>query len=130
MNVYSVVLVDDEMINIEILKKIISTHCLKLEIVGVARTMETAYSEIVAKKPDIVFLDINMREKQIFEVLDKFETVDFQIIFATAYPGYFFKASEYNPADFVIKPFSESAVKDAVKKATKLIKKIRKNKEE
>ena len=72
MNVYSVVLVDDEMINIEILKKIISTHCLKLEIVGIARTMETAYSEIVAKKPDIVFMDINMREKQIFDVLDKF----------------------------------------------------------
>ena len=91
MNVYSVVLVDDEMINIEILKKIISTHCLKLEIVGIARTMETAYSEIVAKKPDIVFMDINMREKQIFDVLDKFETVDFQIIFATAFPGYFFK---------------------------------------
>lgn len=129
MNVYSVVLVDDEMINIEILKKIIATHCLKLEIVGVAKTMESAYSEIVAKKPDIVFMDINMREKQIFEVLDKFEVIDFQIIFATAYPGYFFKASEYKPADFVIKPFSEIAVKDAVKIAKKRIKKMRKNKE-
>lgn len=127
MNIYSVVLVDDEMINIEILKKIISTHCLKLEIAGVAKTMETAYLEIVAKKPDIVFLDINMREKQIFEVLDKFETIDFQIIFATAYPGYFFKASKYNPADFVVKPFSEIAVKEAVEKATKrIIKNVKK----
>lgn len=130
MSVYSVVLVDDEMINIEILKKIISTHCSKLEIVGFAKTMETAFSEIVAKKPDIVFLDITMREKQIFEVLDQFETIDFQIIFATAYPGYFFKASAYNPADFVVKPFREIAVNDAVKKAIKRIKKIRKSKEE
>nr|WP_315175405.1 response regulator [uncultured Flavobacterium sp.] len=123
MNVYSVVLVDDEMINIEILKKIISTHCLKLEIVGIAKTMETALSEIVSKKPDIVFLDINMREKQIFEVLDQLDTIDFQIIFATAFPGYFFKASVYNPADFLVKPFSEIAVKEAVKKAIKRIKK-------
>jgi len=130
MSVYSVVLVDDEMINIEILKKIISTHCLKLEIVGIAKTMETALSEIVSKKPDIVFLDINMREKQIFEVLDQLDSIDFQIIFATAFPGYFFKASEYSPADFVIKPFSETAVKDAVKKATKRIKKSRKSKED
>lgn len=103
---------------------------MKLQIVGIAKTMESALVAITTKKPDIVFLDINMREKQIFEVLDQFETFDFQIIFTTAYPGYFFKASEYNPADFVIKPFSETAVKDAVKKATKRIKKMRKNKEE
>ncbi|MGL2993585.1 LytR/AlgR family response regulator transcription factor [Flavobacterium sp. TSSA_36] len=126
MNQYSVVIVDDEMINIEILKKIITTHCLKLQIVGVAKTMETALLEINAKKPDIVFLDINMRDRQIFEVLDQIELIDFQIIFATAFPGYFFKAATYNPIDFIIKPFSEIAVKDAVKKATKKIKKTRK----
>lgn len=130
MNLYSVVLVDDEMINIEILKKIIATHCPKLEIVGIAKTIETAYSEIVEKKPDIVFLDINIKEKQIFEVLDKLESKNFQIIFATAYPGFYFKASEYNPTDFVIKPFSEIAVKLAVKKTTKIIKKMRKSLEE
>jgi YesN/AraC family two-component response regulator len=129
MSTYTVVLVDDEMINIEILKKIISTHCLKLEIIGVAKTMEAALSEIVSKKPDIVFLDINMGERQIFDVLNQLDTIDFQIIFATAFPGYFFKAEEYKPADFVIKPFSEAAVKDAVKKATKRIKKLRKKKD-
>lgn len=126
MNQYTVVIVDDELINIEILKKIIATHCIKLQIVGIAKTMESALMEITSKKPDIVFLDVNMREKQIFEVLDQLEIIDFQIIFATAFPGYFFKASTYKPADFVIKPFSETAVKDAVKKATKKIKKVRK----
>jgi two-component SAPR family response regulator len=129
MSVYSVVLVDDEMINIEILKKIISKHNLKLEIVGIAKTMETALLEVVSKKPNIVFLDINIREKQIFEVLDQLDTIDFQIIFATAFPGYFFKAKEYNPAGFVIKPFSEIAVNDAVNIAVKRIKKTQKNEE-
>lgn len=126
MNHYSVVIVDDEMINIEILKKIISTHCLKLEIVGTAKTIETAMLEITQKKPDIVFLDINMREKQIFEMLDQLEEVDFQIVFATAFPGYFFKAKVYDPADFILKPFSAIAVVEAVKKAKKRIKKLRK----
>lgn len=126
MNQYSVVLVDDELINIEILKKIISTHCLKLQIVGIAKTMQEALLEITTKKPDIVFLDINMREKQIFEVLDQIEKIDFQIVFATAFPGYFFKAEAYAPADFIVKPFSEIAVKDAVKKCTKRIKKTKK----
>ena len=80
MNQYSVVIVDDEMINIEILKKIISTHCLKLEIVGTAKTIETAVLEITQKKPDIFFLDINMREKNIFELLDQLVEVDFEIV--------------------------------------------------
>ncbi|MGL5113239.1 MAG: LytR/AlgR family response regulator transcription factor [Flavobacterium sp.] len=130
MSQYSVVIVDDELINIEILKKIITTHCLKLQIVGIAKTMEAALIEIKDKKPAIVFLDINMRERQIFELLDQIEAIDFKIIFATAFPGYFFKAAEYKPVDFLIKPFTENAVKEAVKKSIKMIKKERKMLEE
>lgn len=126
MNEYTVVVVDDELINIDILKKIIASHCVKLQVVGIAKTIESALFEIKDKKPDIVFLDINIRERKIFELLDQIANIDFQIIFASAYPGYFFKASAYKPADFVVKPFSETAVKDAVKRATKKIKKARK----
>lgn len=123
---YTVLLVDDEKINLEILSKILSIHCPKVQIIGQVKTIERTVEAIESKRPDIVFLDINLGQKQIFEVLDQIEQIDFQIVFATAYPGYFFKASEYNPVDFVVKPYHEIAVKEAVKKATKRIKKLRK----
>jgi two-component system LytT family response regulator len=89
--------------------------------VGVAKTIEDAIFEIEEKKPDIVFFDVNIKELEIFPIIEKLNFRNFQIIFATSDESNVFRALQYSPADFLIKPLSPEIVVQAVYKATRRI---------
>jgi two-component system LytT family response regulator len=67
------------------------------------------------KKPDLVFLDIQMPKITGFEMI---ELLDFkpQIIFTTAYDQYALKAFELNAVDYLLKPFSKDRMLAAIEK--------------
>ncbi len=67
------------------------------------------------KKPDLVFLDIQMPKITGFEMI---ELLDYkpQIIFTTAYDQYALKAFELNAVDYLLKPFSKDRLLAAVEK--------------
>ncbi len=117
MNTYRIVIVDDEINNISILKHFISKYCLNVEIVGQALSISEAIVEINRTKPDILFLDIRINEGEIFEALDKLDITKAQVIFVTAHDEYAVKAFKYNAIDYILKPISIEEVIIAVNKA-------------
>ncbi len=76
-----------------------------------------AISEI---KPDLVFLDIQMPKLNGFEMLEVLQEKP-EIIFTTAYDQYAIKAFELNAVDYLMKPFSQERLEEAIKKAIKRI---------
>ncbi len=66
-------------------------------------------------KPDLVFLDIQMPKITGFEMLELLEHKP-EIIFTTAYDQFALKAFEYNAADYLLKPFSKTRLKEALDK--------------
>lgn len=74
-----------------------------IEVIGEAEDGETAVKEINSKKPDLIFLDINMPGKNGFEVLQEIK-YDPMVIFVTAYEKYALKAFEENAVDYILKP--------------------------
>ncbi|WEG73896.1 LytTR family transcriptional regulator DNA-binding domain-containing protein [Vagococcus intermedius] len=77
-----------------------------------------AMERIMDDKPDIVFLDIHLTDESGFDLAEKFTQMKKppKVIFATAYDDYALKAFEVNAVDYVLKPFEEKRIKQALAK--------------
>ena len=100
----TVFIVDDEPKAIKSLSLVLTTFFDHIEIVGTATNIEDAYKEIVEKHPQLVFLDIEMGTQNGFQLLRKFEFIDFHIAFVTAHEEFALQAIKFSAIDYIIKP--------------------------
>jgi two-component system LytT family response regulator len=115
------VIVDDEHLAREIIKKYLSDKD-DIEVVAECSNGFDAVKEITEKKPDLVFLDIQMPKLNGFEMLELLDEHP-AIIFTTAFDNYAIKAFEVNAVDYLLKPFSEERFKEALNKVVERIQK-------
>lgn len=106
-NQIKVLVIDDEPLARQRLKILLSDiHAIQLE--GVCKTGEEAIESINELEPDIVFLDIQLKDMTGFEVLDKISTKKRPlVIFVTAYDEFALKAFENYAFDYLLKPFKD-----------------------
>ena len=109
-------IVEDEPLAIENLIFYLKDY--PIEIIGSASRISEAIELIKKKKPDVVFLDINLSGENGFELLDKIET-GFRIIFVTAYDEYAVRAFEMNALDYILKPLKKERIDKAVNRLFK-----------
>ena len=76
-----------------------------------------AIEKIKSHQPSIVFLDIEMPELNGFEVLRNIENRNFVVIFQTAFDEFAVKAFEVNACDYLLKPFDDQRLEQAIAKA-------------
>ncbi|WP_315814300.1 response regulator transcription factor [Paraflavitalea speifideaquila] len=114
-------IVDDELRNVSILRKMIERYCSGIAVTGEATTIAEAKELIRTSAPQLVFLDIEMRRGNAFDLLDQLEPVNFEIIFVTAFDNYAIKAFKYNALDYLLKPIDVEDLKMAIEKASKRI---------
>lgn len=98
------VIVDDELSARENLKYLINNFCEGINIVDSCCNVDEAVLSIGRLKPDVVFLDVEMPQKNGFQLLKEFDEVNFQIVFITAYDQYAVKAFEVSALDYLLKP--------------------------
>ncbi len=80
----------------------------QIEVMGECSNGKTAIKMINSERPDLVFLDINMKDMNGFEVLQKVEITPKPIvIFVTAYDNYASRAFDVEAFDFLLKPFKD-----------------------
>ncbi|MEI9912898.1 MAG: LytTR family DNA-binding domain-containing protein [Bacteroidota bacterium] len=118
----SAIIIDDEPGNIEVLKKMVTDFCDHIEITGTAASVEEGITVIKERKPDLVFLDIEMPGKNAFDLIDYLAPVRFEIIFVTAFEHYALKALRYSAIDYLLKPVNIRELRESVEKARKRIK--------
>ncbi len=85
----------------------------EITIVGEADNIADAVLQINENKPDIVFLDIQLAGENGFELLEKV-TIDFKVIFVTAFDEYAIKAFEVNATDYLLKPVDPARLKKSL----------------
>lgn len=111
MNKLRCIIVEDEIPASEELSYIISQYdSIKVE--GIAHDGESGMALIKDKKPDAVFMDINMPLENGIKLASKVKDLDssIEIIFVTAYEEYAIKAFEVNALDYILKPFDEKRI--------------------
>ena len=116
MNSIRAVIIDDEEGARESLANILSKYCEDVEVEGKAGSAASGYALIKEKQPDLVFLDIEMPRGNAFDLLSKFEEIDFDLIFITAYDQYAIKAIKFSALDYLLKPIDIDELKEAVQK--------------
>lgn len=112
-----VFILDDEKHCRDVLKMLLTEYCPGVEVVGEAESVEKAYTGIIAGKPDLIFLDVQMPTGNGFELLKKFDRPPFDVIFVTSYDSYAINAIKFSALDYLLKPIDIQLLKDAVRKA-------------
>jgi two-component system LytT family response regulator len=117
----SAIHIEDEPRNIELLENLVKTHCRDMVTLhGNAGNTKDAIALIKTKKPQLVYLDIELNRGNAFELLEKLNeqhAFNFQVIFITAFNEYAVKAFRYNAIDYLLKPISIDELKEATTKA-------------
>jgi len=110
------IIVDDERPSREALGKYITDYCPNVEILASCNSVKTAYSAITKYNPHLVFLDIEMPNKNGFELLQMFNPINFKVVFITAYAEYAIKAIRFSAVDYLLKPVMVDELVEAVNK--------------
>jgi len=121
MKTIKTILVDDEPRGLSALQRLLEFNCPDIEIIGLCSSADEAREKIHALKPELVFLDIAMPEKNAFDLLSEIEPVRFEIIFVTAHDDFMLQAFRFSAVDYLLKPVENNLLVDAVKRATSRI---------
>jgi two-component system LytT family response regulator/two-component system response regulator LytT len=115
-------LVDDEAPARDELKYLLSGY-KNIEVIGEADSGPAAISQAAQMKPDVIFLDVQMRGMTGLETAVVLRAIlpETLIIFATAYDEYAVKAFEVGAVDYVLKPFEGNRVVGAIERLRKYL---------
>ncbi|MBL7808677.1 MAG: response regulator transcription factor [Saprospiraceae bacterium] len=111
------ILIDDETDALEALHLLLMETCPEVVVAGKFTDPEKGLAAIQSVKPDLVFLDIEMPVMNGFQLLEALETLDFALIFVTAYDQFAVKAFRYSAVDYLLKPVNPEDLRNAVDKA-------------
>lgn len=114
---WKVVLVDDEPVPRRRLRRLLQAAS-NLEIVAECDDGPTALAAIRRLQPDLLFLDVQMPGMNGFEVLRALASERLPIvIFVTAFDEFALAAFEAQAVDYLLKPFGEERVQQALERA-------------
>jgi two-component system, LytTR family, response regulator len=115
------VVVDDEPLARSSLKLLLRRDP-EVELVGECKSGMEALAEIRRKKPELVFLDVQMPECDGFDVLEQLGSeMPPALVFVTAYDQYALRAFEAGALDYLLKPFDNARFERALNRAKERI---------
>jgi two-component system LytT family response regulator len=112
------IIIDDETDAVDFISSIVGEYCPGLEVIGKAYNVIDGVQKINEKKPDLVFLDVEMPNGTGFDLLANFPDKDFEVIFITAFNHYAIKAIKFSAVDYILKPINITEFIEAVNKVT------------
>ena len=95
------------------IRRLLKTHS-DVEIIAEASAADEALAIIEKESPDLLFLDIQMPEKNGFDLLRALHPPWPTIIFTTAFDEFAVRAFEVNACDYLLKPISPRRLEDAL----------------
>jgi two-component system LytT family response regulator len=115
------VVVDDEPLARSSLRVLLGRDP-EIELVSECGSGKEALREIRARKPELVFLDVQMPECDGFDVLEQLgKDLPPALVFVTAYDQYALRAFEAGALDYLLKPFDNARFARALERAKEKI---------
>ncbi|MEY3687677.1 MAG: hypothetical protein RLZ76_1926 [Bacteroidota bacterium] len=112
------IIIDDERLARAELKKMLQEHP-EIEIVAEASNANEGIELIQQLDPQVIFLDIQMPEKNGFEMLQEIDRLPV-VIFTTAHDEFAIKAFEVSAMDYLMKPIDPNRLMDTMQKLNTL----------
>ena len=100
-------IVDDEQHCIDRINYLISKHPGIFHLVATCNTVEDALKTVNEIKLELVFLDIQINDKTGFDFLESLTSIEFNVVFTTAFEQFAIKAFKYSAFDYLLKPIDQ-----------------------
>lgn len=118
-----VCIIDDEKDGRDYISLLLENEFPEIQVIFQASSVEEAYIYLTKNTPEILFLDVQLKDGTAFDLLSKFREIDSQIIFITAFEHFAIQAIKNGATDYLLKPIKKIDFIIAVNKALENIKK-------
>jgi len=115
------IIIDDEKLNIKLLSNFACTYCPEIELVATATNYHEGLTLIQQYKPDLLFLDIEINDKNGFDLLQSAQLESMHVVMVTGHKQYASEAFNHEVTHFLLKPLVISQFMEAVKRVQKKI---------
>lgn len=113
------IIVEDMPNALQLLQETLAKNHPDIKIIGSAASVVEAAKLLRNKTPDILFLDIMLGDGTGFDILEIVPQLESKIIFVTASDEFAIRAFKFAAIDYVLKPYSEDDLSQAIKKVKK-----------
>lgn len=121
MNMIKTLIIDDEPLARSRIRELLEADD-EISIIGESADGDEAVIDILKLKPDLVFLDVQMPERNGFEVVSTVGAENIPVvIFVTAFDQYAMQAFEVYALDYLLKPFDDPRFFQTLERAKRLI---------
>jgi DNA-binding LytR/AlgR family response regulator len=106
-----VLIIEDELLAVKRIQKILSEVEYQTEVVGVTDSIEASVQWLLSQPaPDLILMDIELADGQSFEIFNRI-AVPAPVIFITSYDQYAIRAFKVNSIDYLLKPIKREDLK-------------------
>lgn len=116
-----VILIDDDAVVRDNLKTLLSIYAPDCEVVAEADGVKAGIELLKSNKPDLLLLDVEMKDGTGFDLLSIYGDLDFKVIFVTGHNEFAIKAFKFSAIDYVLKPVDPDDLVNALQKARILL---------
>ena len=114
MKTRKIMIVEDGRDAQENMAALIELFCPNVEIVGYADSIRDAVSHIHQHHPDIIFMNIMLRDENALDLLEVLIPINLHVVFTTSLDGYAVDAFKANAVDYLMKPIDPTRLINAV----------------
>ncbi len=122
------VVIEDEGHSRKMLLEMLHENCMQVNVVGEADSVKTGLAAIAEHRPQLVFLDIELKSETSFQILEQVPNINFELIFTTAFDHYALNAIKICAIDYLLKPIDLNELRIVVAKVEKRIRRAYLNK--
>ncbi len=108
------IIIDDDITNIELIEIFIQRYAPDIKVIGKVDNVEEGIEELIQKKPDLLFLDIQLHDQSGFDILESIQQPELLVIMITAHSNYATQAVRAKVNDYLLKPLSIKEFTQAV----------------
>ena len=109
------IIIEDEKPASDYLLALLQKSAPDVTVPAVIDNVKTAVEWLGSNTADLIFLDIHLGDDNSFSIFEKIK-VGIPVIFTTAYNQYAIRAFRLHSIDYLLKPFSEADLKQAMEK--------------
>ena len=110
------IIVEDEGHCIDRLNILLQDYCTEIKVEAIFSTVDSAFEGIQKLHPEVIFLDVRIQDSTGFDLVKRFERIEFEIIFTTAYEQFAIQAFKCSAVDYLLKPVDPFDLQQAVQK--------------
>jgi two-component system, LytTR family, response regulator len=91
-------------------------HADSIRLAATVASVKDGIKAIKEYQPDLIFLDVQIHDRTGFDLLRECGSINFKIIFATAYDRFAIQAIKFSAIGYLLKPIDEDDLAEALNK--------------